>query len=148
VIFILNTNGEKMKNYLQNTRESKTKRYRKSLTSIIAGACIALNALTPARAASNKPILEKYDNAGNVTKQVLDFDEDGKPDTIIWKYEYDSKGHKIYRTVYDLDGDEKPDWIWEWEHGQWGIIKETRDWNGNGKPDYICNFEGCDNLEE
>jgi len=56
---------------------------RKSLTSIIAGACIALNTLTPARAASKKPILEKYDNAGKVTKQVLDFDEDGKP-YYIW----------------------------------------------------------------
>jgi len=60
---------------------------------------------------------------------------DGTKELVLSYLPNEDKPYKIKINHYDEDGRLK-------------YRSAIQDATGDGKPDYICNFEGCDNLEE
>ncbi len=74
-------------------------------------------------------IREYYDADGNLEKQVVDLDFDGKPDIVL----YFEKG-QLVRKEYSFGFDGKPHAWNYYEKKQ--LVRKERDENGDGKVDY------------
>ncbi len=76
-----------------------------------------------------------YDDQGNLEKQVLDFDFDGKPDRIL----HFEKGQLVSKEeAFGFDG--KPH---EWAYYEKGrLVRKERDTNGDGRVDTWEYWEG------
>ncbi len=74
-------------------------------------------------------IRESYDAEGNVERQVIDLDFDGKPDVVL----YFEKG-QLVRKEYAFGFDGKPHAWNYYEKNQ--LVSRERDENGDGKVDY------------
>lgn len=80
-------------------------------------------------------VWEFYDANGNLEKQVVDLDFDGKPDVVI-HYE---KGQIVSKEMgFGFDG--KPHAWSYYEKGR--LVRKERDENGDGKVDYWEYWEG------
>jgi hypothetical protein len=80
-------------------------------------------------------VWESYDANGNLEKQVVDLDFDGKADVVI-HYE---KGQIVSKEM-SLGFDGKPHaWLY-YEKGK--LVRKERDENGDGKVDYWEYWEG------
>ena len=80
-------------------------------------------------------VWETYDASGNLEKQVVDLDFDGKPDVAI-RYE---KGQIVSKEMsFGFDG--KPHAWSYYEKGR--LVRKERDENGDGKVDYWEYWEG------
>jgi len=74
-------------------------------------------------------VWEYYDETGNLEKQVVDLDFDGKPDVII----YFEKGQMVRKeSAFGFDG--KATEIAYYEKGK--LVRKEKDLNGDGKIDY------------
>jgi len=71
-----------------------------------------------------------FDADGQVTKETLDLDYDGKVDDTL----YFEKGKKV-RSEKDLDGDGRVD-TWSYYDGEEKLVRKERDVKGTGKVDY------------
>ena len=71
-----------------------------------------------------------FDADGQVTKETLDLDYDGKVDDTL----YFEKGKKV-RSEKDLDGDGRVD-TWSYYDGNEKLVRKERDVKGTGKVDY------------
>jgi len=71
-----------------------------------------------------------FDADGQVTKETLDLDYDGKVDDTL----YFEKGKKV-RSEKDLDGDGRVD-TWSYYDGNEKLVRKERDVKGAGKVDY------------
>ncbi len=80
-------------------------------------------------------VWEWYDAAGNLEKQVVDFDFDGKPDVVL----YFEKG-QLVRKEFAFGFDGKPHAWSYYEKGH--LARKERDENGDGKVDYWEYWEG------
>jgi hypothetical protein len=80
-------------------------------------------------------VWEWYDAEGNLEKQIIDFDFDGKPDVVL----YFEKG-QLVRKEYAFGFDGKPH---AWNYYEKGhLSRKERDENGDGKVDYWEYWEG------
>ena len=75
-------------------------------------------------------IVDWFSESGEIIKETLDLDFDGKVDDTI----YFEKGKKI-RTEKDLDGDGRID-TWNYYDGTEKLVRKERDVKGSGKVDY------------
>ena len=75
-------------------------------------------------------IVQWFNESGEIVKETLDLDYDGKVDDTI----YFEKGKKI-RTEKDLDGDGRID-TWNYYDGAEKLVRKERDVKGSGKVDY------------
>lgn len=74
-------------------------------------------------------VWEYYDDEGNLEKQVVDLDFDGKPDVVM----YFEKGQLVRKeSAFGFDG--KPTEIAYYEKGK--LVRKEKDLNGDGKIDY------------
>jgi hypothetical protein len=80
-------------------------------------------------------IVDWYDADGNVVRETLDLDYDGKVDETV----FFEKGQKT-RSESDLDGDGKVDTWKFYEKGQ--LVRKERDVKGTGRVDYWEYWEG------
>lgn len=71
-----------------------------------------------------------FDADGQVTKETLDLDYDGKVDDTL----YFEKGKKV-RSEKDLDGDGRVD-TWSFYDANEKLVRKERDVKGTGKVDY------------
>jgi hypothetical protein len=80
-------------------------------------------------------VWEWYDADGNLEKQAIDFDFDGKPDVVL----YFEKGQLVRKEMaFGFDG--KPHAWSYYEKGH--LVRKERDENGDGKVDYWEYWEG------
>jgi hypothetical protein len=75
-------------------------------------------------------IVYSFDADGQVMKETLDLDYDGKVDDTL----YFEKGKKV-RSEKDLDGDGRVD-TWSYYDGTEKLVRKERDVKGTGKVDY------------
>ena len=80
-------------------------------------------------------VWEEYDEAGNLVKQTLDLDFDGKPDLVL----HFEKGQLVLKEMsFGFDG--KPHAWAYYEKGK--LVRKERDENGDGRVDYWEYWEG------
>jgi hypothetical protein len=75
-------------------------------------------------------IVHFFDADGQVTRETMDLDYDGKVDDTL----YFEKGKKV-RSEKDLDGDGRVD-TWGYYDGSEKLSRKERDVKGSGKVDY------------
>jgi hypothetical protein len=81
-------------------------------------------------------LVDWYDEGGQVVKETLDLDYDGKVDDTL----FFEKGKKV-RSEKDLDGDGRVD-TWNFYDGAEKLVRKERDVRGTGKVDYWEYWEG------
>jgi len=74
-------------------------------------------------------VWEYYDDAGNLEKQVVDLDFDGKADVVMY-FEHGQMVRK--ESAFGFDG--KPHTVAYYEKGK--LVRKEKDENGDGKIDY------------
>ena len=87
----------------------------------------------------NEPSIE-YDENGNMTKEIVDVDNDGKPEQIRL-YEYD-KNNNNTKMTFDRNGDGVPETVTTNEYNaNNNITKYTFDRDNDGTIDYSKTYE-------
>lgn len=89
----------------------------------------------------NEPSIEsEYDENGNMTKEIVDVDNDGKPEQIRL-YEYD-KNNNNTKMTFDRNGDGVPETVTTNEYNaNNNITKYTFDRDNDGTIDYSKTYE-------
>jgi serralysin len=80
----------------------------------------------------NRIVNYKYDDAGNLARELVDWDGDGSPDRVTVN-EYDRQGN-VTRGLSDEDGDGSADYVVSYEYDAAGnITREMHDEGADGR---------------
>ena len=91
----------------------------------------------------NRIVNYEYDDAGNLARELVDRDGDGRPNRVT-VYEYDAAGN-VTRQQEDSDGDGSADRVESYEYDVAGNIKQELDYeNGDRRPTQVS-YEYGDN---
>jgi hypothetical protein len=92
----------------------------------------------------NQIVNYEYDDAGNLARELVDRDGDGRPDRVT-VYEYDAAGN-VTRQQWDSDGDGTAERVESYEYDTAGnITRELAYENGDRRPGQVSYEYGDDN---